>query len=67
MENTDNTETTAPSLAELFGMKFDENGKVTEIREIGEIKTFKRLNHQQRRVQKAIERRQNKKKLKRKI
>jgi hypothetical protein len=48
-------------------MKFDENGKVTEIQEIGETKTFKRLNHQQRRVQKAIERRQNKKKLKRKI
>ena len=41
MENTDNTEITAPSLAELFGMKFDENGKVTEIREIGETKTFK--------------------------
>lgn len=60
MQDNDEIENKEPSLADMLGMSFNEDGSMASISDIGESKMFRKLNHKERRIRAAIERRRKK-------
>lgn len=55
-------EETEQSLADMFGMTFKEDGSLDKISITNGMPIYRKLNHRERRIKAAIERRANKKK-----
>lgn len=61
MDNINKTETTeGQSLSDMFGMKFNEDGSLSSAETLGNTNRFRKKNHQERRIEAAIERRRQK-------
>ena len=60
MQDNDEIENKEPSLADMLGMSFNEDGSMASISDVGESKMFRKLNHKERRIRAAIERRRKK-------
>lgn len=60
MEEKNNVENNEISFAEMLGMKFKEDGSLESMTDTGNTKVYRKLNHKERRIQAAIERRNKK-------